>query len=160
MTSQAATTMTMIAKIWPSPLPCMRLKATSARFAALSMSSRQSRITSGLRRVSTPAAPMVNTSAETARYQPMCHAAPALPPSVGQPRARGVVLGLVGPRVRARRPAERLAHRAGAVGHAEELGDRQATVAGGAAPAREDDRADGRDEQQERRDLERRAGTS
>ena len=43
--------MTMIAKIWPSPLPCMRAKAISARFAALSISSRQSRITSGLRRV-------------------------------------------------------------------------------------------------------------
>ena len=71
VTSQAATTMTMIAKIWPSPLPCMRLKAMSARFAALSISSRQSRMTSGLRRVRTPAAPMQKTIAETARYQPM-----------------------------------------------------------------------------------------
>ena len=71
MTSQAATTMTMIAKIWPSALPCMREKAISARFAALSISSRQSRMTSGLRRVSTPAAPIVKISALTARYQPM-----------------------------------------------------------------------------------------
>ena len=43
-TSQAATTITMIAKIWPSPLPHMRQKAISARLAALSISSRQSRI--------------------------------------------------------------------------------------------------------------------
>ena len=49
--------------------PCARAKATSARFAALSISSRQSRTTSGLRRVSTPPAPMQKISAETIRYQ-------------------------------------------------------------------------------------------
>ena len=68
-TSQAATTMTMIAKICPSPLPHIRAKAMSAMLAALSMSSRQSRITSGLRRVSTPAAPIEKISALTTRYQ-------------------------------------------------------------------------------------------
>src|ERR1700750_2442204 len=70
-TSHAATTITMIAKTWPSMLPHMRAYAISAMFAALSMSSRQSSTTSGLRRVSTPPAPMQNTRAETTRYQLM-----------------------------------------------------------------------------------------
>src|ERR687886_834949 len=68
-TSQAATTITTIAKIWPSTLPHIRANAISAMFAALSMSSRQSSTTSGLRRVSTPPAPIANTSAETTRNQ-------------------------------------------------------------------------------------------
>ena len=150
VTSQAATTMTMIAKIWPSPLPCMRLKAMSARFAALSISSRQSRMTSGLRRVSTPPAPMQNTIADTARYQPMftgvlrsaglracSRCAPGVVP-VGRPRPSRIepVPG----------------------GHAEQVGDgdlpaRRALEP--AAAAGEDDGADGGDEQQEGRDLER-----
>src|SRR6476469_3058649 len=70
-TSQAATTMTMIAKTWPSMLAHIRENAMSAMFAALSMSSRQRSTTSGLRRVSTPPAPMQNTSAETIRNQSM-----------------------------------------------------------------------------------------
>src|SRR2546423_671038 len=68
-TSQAAITITTIAKTCPSELPSMRLKATSARLPALSISSRQSRITSGLRRSSTPAAPVANRSAERTTYQ-------------------------------------------------------------------------------------------
>src|SRR5436309_1225249 len=55
----------------------MRLKATRARLPALSMSSRQSRMTSGFRRVSTPPAPMQKISAETVRYQPMAMRLPA-----------------------------------------------------------------------------------
>ena len=68
-TSQAATTITTSAKIWPSPLPHMRENAISARLPAFSISSRQSRITSGLRRVSTPAAPMAKMNADSTRYQ-------------------------------------------------------------------------------------------
>ena len=86
-TSQAATTMTMIAKIWPSPLPFMRENAISARLPALSISSRQSRITSGLRRTSTPAAPTQKISAETTRYQAMVTSRPALPSPPGRGRS-------------------------------------------------------------------------
>src|SRR6478672_8145474 len=49
----------------------MRENATSARLAALSISSRHNRITSGLRWVSTPADPMQKMIAETERYQPI-----------------------------------------------------------------------------------------
>ena len=70
-TSHAATTITISAKIWPSPLPCMRANVTSARLEPLSISSRQSRITSGLRRTSTPPAPIEKISAETTRYHSM-----------------------------------------------------------------------------------------
>ena len=79
-----------IAKIWPSPLPVMREKAISARLAALSISSRQSRITSGLRRVSTPPAPMQKISAETTRYQPMLTQRSAGSPVSAAPAAPGV----------------------------------------------------------------------
>ena len=68
-TSQAATTMTTSAKTCPSSLPFEREKATSARLPAFSISSRQSRITSGLRRISTPQAPVANSRAESTRYQ-------------------------------------------------------------------------------------------
>src|SRR6476659_3295512 len=67
-TSQAAITITTRAKIWPSWLPSMRLNATSARLPAFSISSRQSRITTGLRRISTPPAPTAKRSAERTRY--------------------------------------------------------------------------------------------
>ena len=83
-TSAAATIITISAKIWPSPVPVMRENATSARLPAFSISSRQIRTTSGLRRVSTPAAPMQKISAERTRYQTMSTATP--PP----PRARGL----------------------------------------------------------------------
>src|SRR6185436_16747091 len=55
-------------KTWPSWSPSMRLKATRARFPALSISSRQSRITIRLRRISTPTAPTAKSSAESTRY--------------------------------------------------------------------------------------------
>src|SRR5690349_19967491 len=71
VTSQAATTITISANTCPSSPPHMRENATSARLAALSISSRHSRITSGLRCVSTPAAPMQKMIAETERYQPI-----------------------------------------------------------------------------------------
>ena len=111
-TSQAATTMTISAKIWPSWLPCMREKATSARLPALSISSRQSRITSGLRRTSTPPAPIEKTSAETTRYQSMligCGGPPASSMRAGARRRRRVAVALrsrdeVGDRELARGP--------------------------------------------------------
>src|ERR671935_2100020 len=55
--SAAATVIDMRAKSWPSMFWSWRANATSARLAALSMSSIEIRITSGLRRISTPAAP-------------------------------------------------------------------------------------------------------
>ena len=70
-TSAAATIITISAKIWPSPVPVMRANAASARLPAFSISSRQIRTTSGLRRVSTPAAPMQKISADRTRYQTM-----------------------------------------------------------------------------------------
>ena len=70
-TSQAAITITISANTCPASPPCMREKATSARFPAFSISSRQSRITSGLRRVSTPAAPMQKMNAERTTNQVM-----------------------------------------------------------------------------------------
>src|SRR3954454_11779443 len=101
----------------------MRLKPISARFAALSISSRQSRMTSGLRRVSTPAAPMQNTNAETTMNQLMLMSdSPAR-------RLHRLALGALAlglqrgcPDV----PAGRLGHRAGAergeeVGHADRV---------------------------------------
>src|ERR1700759_1025409 len=77
VTSQAATTITISAKTCPSSLPPMRATATSASWAAWSISSRHSRIPSGLRCVSPPAAPMQKMIAETLRYQPMAIALPA-----------------------------------------------------------------------------------
>src|SRR5215211_5896060 len=68
-TSQAAITITISAKTWPSWLPSEREKASSARFPAFSISSRQSRITSGLRRSRTPETPTAKSSAERTRYQ-------------------------------------------------------------------------------------------
>src|SRR3954454_16446541 len=49
----------------------MRANATSARLPAFSISSRQIRITSGLRRVSTPVTPMQKMNADSTRYQAM-----------------------------------------------------------------------------------------
>src|SRR4029077_16576714 len=56
-TSAAATTITMNANICPSSLLRKRPYATSATFAALSISSMHMKTTIGLRRISTPAAP-------------------------------------------------------------------------------------------------------
>ena len=46
--------------------PYLREKATSARFAAFSMSSTHMRMTTALRRTSTPAHPVKNSTADTA----------------------------------------------------------------------------------------------
>src|SRR6476646_4099991 len=107
--------MTISAKIWPSVFPCMRAKAISARLPALSMSSRQSRITSGLRRVSTPAPPRQKMNAEAIRYQ--ATSMPSPPPSTVE---LVVLLGLVRD-ARGQHRADRLGHRA-RVGRANELG--------------------------------------
>ena len=63
-TSQAATTIVKNAIICPSSWPCIRAKVTNARLTALSISSTHMNITMALRRISTPAAPMVNSSTE------------------------------------------------------------------------------------------------
>ena len=57
-TSDAATAITASAKIWPAPLPALRANAISARFAPFSISSSESSTISGLRRTSTPSAPI------------------------------------------------------------------------------------------------------
>src|SRR5437660_3463143 len=67
-TSDAATAMTEIAKICPSSRPCRRENAISSRFAELSMISTLSRMISGLRRRSTPRAPVVKRSALRTTY--------------------------------------------------------------------------------------------
>src|SRR2546429_7335918 len=128
-TSQAATVMTTSASTCPSPLPHMREKAMSARLAPLSISSRHSRMTSGLRRVMTPTAPSTKTIAETARYQAMLTDAS---------------------------PCSRAPHRAHSLGHGARerrpppLGGRQGSILvlalQAASPPREHDRADGSDE--------------
>src|SRR5205814_2592187 len=69
-TSEAAIAITAIAKTWPSSWPRRRANAISARFAPLSMISTESRMISGLRRTSTPSAPVTNRSAARTRYQP------------------------------------------------------------------------------------------
>src|SRR4029450_3361745 len=162
-TSQAATTMTMIAKTWPSPLFHMREKAISAMLAAFSMSSRQSRITSGLRRVSTPAAPIEKISALTTRYQSRLTSRPpsarAHQPGARAARDRSGRRPAPRPtreleRLAPARAAARLRHRAD-VGRQPEVHDRDAVgvvLADAAAAAREHHGADGRDEQQERGD--------
>ena len=66
-TSAAATTIVKNAMTWPSRLPCSREKVTNARLQALSISSTHMKTMIAFRRISTPAAPMVNNSA--ARYR-------------------------------------------------------------------------------------------
>src|SRR5438552_12911896 len=68
----------------------MREKAISARLPAFSISSRQSRMTSGLRRISTPPAPIANRRPERTRYQLTSTSAAPLPaPSGEHDRADG-----------------------------------------------------------------------
>src|SRR2546430_7936305 len=71
-TSAAATTNTNTTKTLPrsSGMPPRRENATSARFVALSMSSTHMRMTTALRRTSTPVTPMKNSTAETATNAP------------------------------------------------------------------------------------------
>ena len=116
-TSQAATVITTSARICPSPLPHMREKAISARLPPLSISSRHSSTTSGLRRVITPTAPSAKTIAETARYQAMLMTAARRLPSAIVPVPCGAQqvqrrqhLGLGSPR-RGRRAGARARRR-------------------------------------------------
>src|SRR5207247_2478086 len=64
--SAAATAMTNNTKIWPLT-PSRWASATNVRFTALSISSTHMKITMALRRISTPAKPIVNRTAESAR---------------------------------------------------------------------------------------------
>jgi hypothetical protein len=65
--SAAATTMTVSAKIWPSAFPSCRANAINARLPAFSISSSASRMISGLRRMSTPNAPVAKRTTERIR---------------------------------------------------------------------------------------------
>ena len=67
-TSAAATTSTKNTAVWPSMLPTVLDRATKQRLTALSISSMHINITSGLRRTSTPTAPMPNSTAPSTRY--------------------------------------------------------------------------------------------
>src|SRR5690349_17711883 len=164
VTSQAATTITISANTCPSSLPHMRENATSARLAALSISSRHSRITSGLRCVSTPADPMQKMIAETARYQPIAisvwSSAPRSSPAAlaGMGVARGADALDLGRGHRLGDP------RAGGLGHGAGVGrarsaDPQSELLVGAlqtaAATGEHDGTHGRNQQQDRSDLER-----
>jgi len=65
-TSAAATAITKNTTAWPSRLPMRWPKATSARFAAFNISSIDMKITSGLRRITTPTTPIENSTADSA----------------------------------------------------------------------------------------------
>src|SRR5437870_1033538 len=67
--SAAATVIDISAKSWPSMFWSCRAKVTSVRLAALSMSSIEIKITSGLRRTSTPTAPSTKRMALRTRNQ-------------------------------------------------------------------------------------------
>src|SRR6185295_18777635 len=54
----------------PSSWPSLRANAISARLAPFSMISTESRMISGLRRTSTPSAPVTNRRPASTRYQP------------------------------------------------------------------------------------------
>ena len=86
------------------------------RFAPFSISSRQRRITSGLRRTSTPPAPMQKISAETVRYQPiaMTSGRHHQPPRPGRGRSRSAR-----PRAERLRPGRA---QAGGLGHRARVG--------------------------------------
>ena len=144
MTSQAATTITISAKTWPSPLPACARTRSARGCAALSISSRQSRITSGLRRVSTPAAPM-QKRAPRRRGTSRCssaHRPPALAP-----------LALVASR--RRRPPRPSCRCSGGRAGRRPSASRGSSPRPGRGGAGQDDRADRGDQQQERGDLER-----
>ena len=65
-TSAAATHITKNTRACPSVVPWRWPKATRARFAALSISSIDMKITSGFRRISTPSTPMLKSTADSA----------------------------------------------------------------------------------------------
>ena len=62
-TSAAATTSTKNTTVWPPMSSSVLAKATKVRLTALSISSMHMNITSGLRRTSSPTAPMANSTA-------------------------------------------------------------------------------------------------
>src|SRR5579871_2705609 len=67
-TSAAATTITKNTTDWPPMSLSMRANVTKVRLTALSMSSTHMNMTSTLRLISRPTAPMVNSTAATVRY--------------------------------------------------------------------------------------------
>src|SRR5713101_8373724 len=81
--SAAATVIDMSANSWPSRFWSWREKATSVRLAALSISSMQIRMISGLRRTSTPTVPRMNRTAARRRNQDVSSCEPpALKPLI------------------------------------------------------------------------------
>src|SRR5262245_21877322 len=68
-TSAAATHMTKNTRACPSADPHRCPSDTSARLAALSISSMDMKMTSGSRRINTPSTPMLKSTAESATYQ-------------------------------------------------------------------------------------------
>src|SRR5579862_3513641 len=68
-TSAAATVITKNTTAWPPMSSSMRANVTKVRLTALSISSTHMNMTSTLRRMSRPTAPMVNSTAATVRYQ-------------------------------------------------------------------------------------------
>ena len=64
-TSAAATHRTKKTRAWPLMEPWRSPNATKARLAALSMISMDMKMTSGLRRTSTPRAPITKSTADT-----------------------------------------------------------------------------------------------
>src|SRR5919201_1395738 len=76
--SAAATVIDIRAKSWPSMFWSWRANVTSVRLAALSMSSIEIRITSGLRRTSTPMAPRPNRTALRRRNHEASSCAPPM----------------------------------------------------------------------------------
>src|SRR5438270_8997906 len=67
--SAAATVITISANSWPSRFTSCRAKATSVRLTAFNISSMQMRITSGLRRTRTPIVPSRNRINASSRNQ-------------------------------------------------------------------------------------------
>src|SRR5581483_7022808 len=68
-TSDAATAITVSAKICPAPFPACRANAMRARFPPFSMISSESSTMIGLRRTRTPSAPVPKRNAAIPRYQ-------------------------------------------------------------------------------------------
>src|SRR5438876_7064498 len=76
--SAAATVIDISANSWPSRFCSWRENVTSVRLAALSMSSIEMRITSGLRRTRTPTAPSTNRIALSSRNQEVSSCEPPI----------------------------------------------------------------------------------
>src|SRR5207253_3544123 len=70
--SAAATVITMKTNSWPETSRKKLEKATNVRFTALSINSMHMNIEMTLRLISTPTTPIVNSTADNARYQESC----------------------------------------------------------------------------------------